>query len=71
MKFLHFLKAEIYPNQKFSTPKMAKIAVLDLLDSPKLISRKIWETEKFWDFHTVTTFVYIHEAGDGDKIVYN
>ena len=33
---------------KFRAPKMAKLAILELLDSPKLISRKIWVTEKSW-----------------------
>ena len=32
---------------------MAKTAVLVPLDYPKLISRKIWMTEKYWNFHTV------------------
>ena len=31
---------------------MAKCAVLELLDSTKLISRKIWVAEKSWNFHT-------------------
>ena len=31
---------------------MAKKAVSELLDSLKLISHKIWETEKSWNFHT-------------------
>ena len=39
--------------QKFTAPKMAKMAVLQLLSSPKLISRKIQVTEKSWNFHTV------------------
>ena len=34
---------------------MPKKAVLLLLQSPKLISRKIWLTEKSWIFHTVYT----------------
>ena len=29
------------------------MAVLELLDSQKLVSRKIWMTEKYWNFHTV------------------
>ena len=41
--FLHFLKAAIYQIT----------AVLELLDSPILISRKIWMTEKSWNFQTV------------------
>ena len=32
---------------------MAKMTDIALLDSPKLISRKIWVTEKSWNFHTV------------------
>ena len=36
--FLHFLKAEIYQINNIESPKIAKTAVLD---SPKLISRKI------------------------------
>ena len=31
---------------------MAKCAVLELLNSTKLISRKIWVAEKSWNFHT-------------------
>ena len=55
-EFLHFLKAEMYQINKFRAlaPKMAKTSVLELLDSPKLISRKIWMIEKSWNFHTVT-----------------
>ena len=40
-KFLHFLKAEIDQNDKIQSPKMVKMTVLELLDSPKLVSRKI------------------------------
>ena len=29
------------------------MATLEFLESPKLISRKIWVIEKFWNFHTV------------------
>ena len=43
--FLHFLT-------KFRAPKIVK-AVFEFLDSLKLISRKIWMTEKSWNFHTV------------------
>ena len=39
---------------------MAKTAFLELLDSPKLISRKIWETEKSWNFHTEEFWKYFH-----------
>ena len=33
--------------------KLQQMAVFDLLDSPKLISRKIRVAEKFCNFHTV------------------
>ena len=36
-----------------TVPKMAQLAILELLDSPKLISRKILMTEWSWTFHTV------------------
>ena len=35
-------------------PKMAKMAILETLDSKKKISRKIWMTVKSWNFHTVS-----------------
>ena len=35
---------------------MIKTAVLESLDSPKLISRKIWVIEKSWNFHTVAHY---------------
>ena len=40
-EFLHFLKAEIDQFNKFRATKIVNIAVLELLDFPKLISRKI------------------------------
>ena len=54
-EFLHFLKTKIYQSGKLQTRalKMAKMAFLELLASQKLTSRKIWVTEKCWDFHTV------------------
>ena len=39
--FLHFLKLKMTKLTEFRAPKMAKKAVLELLDSQKLISRKI------------------------------
>ena len=46
-EFLHFLKAEMLPNHQISEPlKMAKTAVLELLEPRKLILREICETEK-------------------------
>ena len=38
---LHFFKDTISKLAKFRAPKMAKTAFLELLDSPKLISRKM------------------------------
>ena len=35
--------------------KMAKMTDFALLDSPKLISRKIWVIGKSWNFHTVNS----------------
>ena len=40
-EILHFLKAKFAKSIIFKAPKIAKTAVLDLLDSPKLISHKI------------------------------
>ena len=48
---LPFLKNEISKWKKFRAPKLAKTALLELLESPKLISRKIWVTGKSWNFH--------------------
>ena len=46
-EFLHFLKAEIYQINKIQSPYFyKKTAVLELLNSPTLISRKIWMAEK-------------------------
>ena len=40
-KCLNFLKPEIFQNQKFRASKTGKMADFELVDSPKLISRKI------------------------------
>ena len=40
-EFLHFLNYEIYQIIELQSPKNGKMAVLELTDSPKLISRKI------------------------------
>ena len=42
---------------KFRAPEIAKMAVIELLDSLKLISRKIWVTEKSQNLHTVYLFI--------------
>ena len=39
---------------KVRGPKRTKTGSLELLDFSKLISRKIWVTEKSWNFHTVS-----------------
>ena len=52
-EFRHFLKVQNYQINILRAPKMAKTAVLELLDYLKLISRKVWVTEKFWNFLTV------------------
>ena len=54
--FMHFctIRRLIFTKlTKIIASKMAKTAVLELLDSPKLISRKIWIKENFWNLHTV------------------
>ena len=43
---LKFIKLSI-----LRAPKTAQTAVIELLDSPKLISRKIWMTKKSWNFY--------------------
>ena len=59
-EFLHFLQAEIHQINKIQGPEIAKTAVLEVLKSQKLISRKIWVTEKFWNFHTVLSRDSLH-----------
>ena len=39
-EFLHFLNPEISQIDKINSPEITKTAILELLDSPKLISRK-------------------------------
>ena len=45
-EFLHFLKMKLTKITIFRAPKVAKMAILELLDSPKMISRKIRVTGK-------------------------
>ena len=52
-EFFHIWRPKFTKWTIFRAPKIAKMAVLGLLDSPKLISRKIWLIEKSWNFHTV------------------
>ena len=59
---MHFLKGWKLPNFQYSEPlKWQKTADLELLDSPKLISRKIWVTEKSWNFRTVFCYSIFRE----------
>ena len=51
--FLHFYSLKLTKLTKFRAPKIAKKVILELLDSPKLISRQIWVAEKSRNFHTV------------------
>ena len=45
-EFLHLFKAEIYQIDNSEPLKLQKMAVLELLDSPTLFSRKIQVSEK-------------------------
>ena len=51
--FCTFWKLKFNKWTKLRALKIAKTAVLKLLDSQILISHKIWMTEKSWNFHTV------------------
>ena len=53
MKFDTFWRLKFTKSTKFRAPKLAKTTVLQILDSQKLISRKIWVIGKSWNFHTV------------------
>ena len=50
--FSTFKKCKNSQKTKFRAPKCVKMAESALLESPKLISRKIWLIEKSWNFHT-------------------
>ena len=56
--FLHPLKAEIRQKLKFRASKCVKITDFALLESPKLISCKIWVIQKSWNFHTVASKIF-------------
>ena len=53
MNFCIFWRLNFTKSIIFRAPKFVKIVVLELLDSPKLISRKIWVTDKSWNFSTL------------------
>ena len=50
MNCSHFLKAEIYLINTSEALELQKWRFFEVLDSLKLISRKIWMTEKSWTF---------------------
>ena len=52
-KFLPSENAKNHEKLKFKASKFVKMADFALLESPILISRKIWVIEKSWNFHTV------------------
>ena len=53
LNFCSFWTLNFTKSTKFKAPQIAKTAVLGLLDSPQMISRKIWMTEKAWNFYIV------------------
>ena len=53
MNFCTFWKLKFIKSTKLRGQKIAKMAILDILESPKLISRKIWVIEKSWNFHII------------------
>ena len=53
VNFCTFWELKLIQLTKPRAPKKAKTALLELLDCLKFISRKIWVTEKSWNFHTV------------------
>ena len=50
MNFCTLWRLKFTKLTNFKAPKMIKTPVLVLLNSPKLISRKIWMTKKSWNF---------------------
>ena len=58
LNFCTFWKLKFTKSTKFRAPKIAKMAVSELLVSPKLISRNIWVIEKSCNFHTVHYHVF-------------
>ena len=63
VSFCTFLKAEIYQNQKSRASKTAKMTDFELLDSPKLISRKILVAV---NLHEILTLSMKLLSTDGD-----
>ena len=52
-EFVHFNEDDIYKRIILKAPKIAKTAIFAILDSPKMILRKIWATEKSWNVQTM------------------
>ena len=53
MNFCIFWRLKLTKIIIFRASKIAKTPILELLHSSKLISRKIWGTEKLWNFPTL------------------
>ena len=53
MGISHLTKSKISKNLRFRAAQMFKMAVFVCSTWPKLISRKIWVTEKSWSLHIV------------------
>ena len=53
--FCPFCRPKIYQNTKFRASENAKMAVFQLPETLKLISRNVWVIETFWILHTVFT----------------
>ena len=49
-----FESTKIHRKLWFRALKCVKMADFAFIESPKLISRKIWVIEELWDFHTVS-----------------
>ena len=71
MHFFNFWRLQCTKWTNFTAPKMAKTAVFALLESSKLISRKISVIQKSWYFHTghfahlghFTNFLHFSDTG--------
>ena len=68
MKFCTFGWLKLAKLTKLWAPKMRKTAVLKLLHSPKLISRKISVTEKSWKIHNVHWFEIVLGCRQGQNL---
>ena len=53
LNFCTFWRQKLTKITKFRAPKIAKICIFETFTFSKLISRKIWITEKSWIFHTL------------------